>query len=65
MITMMLYMPGTIQANEIGGRNRKIRALILVLEDSAWSMFQEISSNDKVFFFSFYSSPQTNASMIT
>ena len=51
-ITMMLCMPGTIKTNEIGGRNHKIRVLILVLGDSDLSLFQETSSNDK-FFFSF------------
>jgi len=50
MITMMLYMPGTIKSNEIVGRNHKIRVLILALEDSDLSLFQDASSNDKVFF---------------
>jgi hypothetical protein len=37
------------KANEIGGRNHKIRILILVLEDPDLSLFQETSSNDKFF----------------
>ena len=52
MITMMLYMLVTIKTNEIGGRNHKIRVLILVLEDSGLGLFQETCSNDKVFFVS-------------
>lgn len=64
MITMMLYLPDTIKTNQIGGRNHKVRVLILVREDSNLSLFQEAGSNDK-FFFLFYSSPQTNAGTVT
>jgi hypothetical protein len=52
---VILYMPGTIKTNEIEGRNHDLKVLIFVLEASDLSLYQETSSNEKVF--SFYSPP--------